>query len=269
MSNDPFGLDGRVFLVTGAAGGIGRATAAELASAGAAVMLTDRDPAVVETAAALADQSLTVAGAVQDVTDEAAWIETVAATLARFGRFDGLINNAGMLDSRLIVDTSVADWERVMRVNVTAILLGLKHAAGAMRPGGSAGQGGVIVNLSSTAAYKGSLSFSAYSTSKAAVRALTRNAAVEFAALGYGIRVNSVHPGLIDTRMGADVFKGFAAALPAGDASALAEQFRQTTPLQRFGKVDEIAQAIRFLCCDASRFATGTELIIDGGLTAS
>jgi 3alpha(or 20beta)-hydroxysteroid dehydrogenase len=256
--NDPFRLDGKVALVTGAAQGLGRAIADTLAQFGARVMYTDLT--------AINDVPPGCAATKLDVTDETQWEQVVAHTVTTLSGLDILVNNAGILASAPFTDMDLSTFERVMKINVTGVFLGIKHAARAMRPGGSAGQGGSIVNMSSVAGINGSVLFGAYGTSKGAVRTMTKDAAIEFQALGYGIRVNSVHPAVINTDMGDAVFSDYAALTGSVEASkALIDQM---TPMKRIGTPQEVANAVRYLASDASSYTTGAELVVDGGMVA-
>jgi 3alpha(or 20beta)-hydroxysteroid dehydrogenase len=256
---DVFRLDGKVALVTGAARGIGRAIADTLAAAGAQVMYSDLVP--------INDVPPSCASTRLDVTDEANWEAAIAATLTQFHGLDVLVNNAGILVSGFFADMELATFEQVMRINVTGTFLGIKHAVRAMRPGGAAGNGGAIINMSSIAGMSGAPLFGAYGTSKGAVRKMTKDAAIEFATLGYGIRVNSVHPAVIATDMGEAVFANYVPLTGSADASrALIDQ---ATPLKRVGTPQEVANVVRFLASDASSYMTGAEVMVDGGMTAS
>jgi 3alpha(or 20beta)-hydroxysteroid dehydrogenase len=240
--NDPFRLEHKVALVTGAAQGLGRAIADTLAQFGARVMCTDLT--------AINDVPPGCSATKLDVTSEAQWEQVVAHTVATMSGLDILVNNAGILASGPFTDMD----------------LGIKHAARVMRPGGSAGKGGSIVNMSSVAGINGSVLFGAYGTSKGAVRTMTKDAAIEFQALGYGIRVNSVHPAVINTDMGAAVFSDYAALTGSVEASkALIDQM---TPMKRIGTPQEVANAVRYLASDASSYTTGAELVVDGGMVA-
>ena len=255
-------LDGRVALVTGASRGIGAATARALAAAGAKVIVTD----VSDTA----DLARELGGLArrQDVTSEADWVETIDFARREAGGLDVLVNNAGVLTKGLsaITDISLEEWRRVHSVNVDGVFLGCKHAVPALAeraarwPGGAA-----IINLSSVAGLVGFAGATCYGASKGAVRLLTKCLALELASLK--IRVNSVHPGVIDTAMGGEVVHAFAAASGAGDNEARV-QVDRLHPLGHMGEAANIADAIVFLASDRAAFMTGSEMVVDGGLTA-
>lgn len=263
-----FELSGKVALVTGAGRGIGAQIARRLAAAGAGVMATDIDgPSAEETAAAIAQAGGTAQSAAQDVTDEAAWEAIIAQTVSQLGGLDVLVNNAGIESMSFVADTSLDTFRRIMAVNVEGVFLGVKHAVRAMRPGGAAGRGGSIINLSSVAGLVGSPGLSAYCASKGAVRLLTKATAVECGALQLGIRVNSVHPGVVRTDMGASVVSGMARLGLVPDAEA-AEGLVQTMHPIGMSEPDDVAQAVLFLASEASRRTTGAELLVDGGMAA-
>jgi 3alpha(or 20beta)-hydroxysteroid dehydrogenase len=236
-------LDGRVALVTGAARGLGAATARALAAAGAAVVLADVAAAEPAAAAIRAD-GLDARAVTLDVTDAASW----QAAVATCPRLDILVNNAGIVLRRGIVASSPDDWQHTMAVNVTGPFLGMRAAAPRMRDGG----GGAIVNISSTAGLMAHQD-AAYTASKWGLRGLTKTAAVEFAP--WGIRVNSVHPATIAT--------DFTANAPP----ALVAVNRAAIPLGREARPEEIAAIVLFLAGDGASFVTGAEIAADGGLT--
>ena len=263
--NDIFGLEGKTALVTGAAQGIGAACAEALAREGAKVMLTDiLEEQGQQTAAAIRLTGAEAEFLRHDVTDEAQWESTVAATIERFGGLDVVVNNAGIEIVHLIMDLPLETWRKIQKVNVEGVFLGTKHAMLAMRPGGKAGKGGSIINMSSLAGITGSAMFSAYCASKGAVRTFSKAAAAEGGALG--IRVNSVHPGFVRTEMGKAAISHYADIAFGGD-SAQVEAFFTTTrcPLGRLGEPWDVAAPVLFLASDLSRYVTGTELIVDGG----
>jgi NAD(P)-dependent dehydrogenase (short-subunit alcohol dehydrogenase family) len=248
-------LDGRAGIVTGAASGIGAATARVLAREGAKLLLTDVDDIA---GTKLAGET----GAIfvhQDVTDEAAWPMVVAMAEQRFGRLDILVANAGIAIMGLAVDMSFADWRRQMAINVDGVFLSVKYCIPAMR---RAGNGGSIVMLSSVAGLRGSAGLAGYSATKGAVRLFAKSMALECAQAGDGIRVNSVHPGIIATPIWTK--------MPAGTNDILDPDriAAASVPLGKAGQAEEIANGILFLASDQSSHMTGSELVIDGGMTA-
>ncbi|NIB41608.1 glucose 1-dehydrogenase [Pseudomaricurvus alkylphenolicus] len=268
-------LEGKVVLITGAATGIGLACARLLAQQGAAVMLSDLDEAQCrrQIEKLYTDnqipESAKMAACALDVTREDQWQAAIEQTLRRFDGLDVLVNNAGIYVGGTLVENALEDVQRVQQVNVDSIFLGMKYAARAMQPGGPAGKGGSIINLSSVAGLVGVPGHSAYGASKGAVRLYSKHAAVEFARLGYNIRVNSVHPGLIATAMGDQAFQDF---VDIGLADTL-EQARalvlQMTPMGRLGQPEDIASMVSFLASDASAYCTGAEFNVDGGMSAA
>jgi cyclopentanol dehydrogenase len=246
----PGALDGAVALITGGAGTIGAATARRFAREGAKVVVTDVRG---EAAAAIATE-LDGLALEHDVASDGSWAAALAATLERFNRLTVLVNNAGLGDASGVIDQSLELWDRLVAVNQTGVMLGIRHAAPAMRTAG----GGSIINVSSihglVARPGGPSSAAAYTATKGAVRLLTKAAASELA--GDRIRVNSVHPGYIDVPM------------RGSDLTPERERARALTPMGRFARPEEIAAGITFLASDESSFVTGSELVIDGGYTA-
>jgi 3(or 17)beta-hydroxysteroid dehydrogenase len=242
-------VQAKAALVTGGASGIGRATAVRLADAGFRVIVTDVDPAGRQVVA-------DIAGAVfveHDVTDESSWERAIATVLDVHGRLDVVVNNAGIPYVRAVTDTTLADWRALMAVNLDGVFLGTKHGVRAMR---RHGDGGSIVNVSSAAGLVGSPLSSAYCASKGAVRLFSKAVALECAS--EAIRVNSVHPGAVRTPIWAKVGVSPELQVAVGAAS----------PLGRMAEPEEVADAIVYLASDASRYITGSELVIDGGFTA-
>jgi 3alpha(or 20beta)-hydroxysteroid dehydrogenase len=239
-------LDGKVAIITGAARGQGAAEARLFAAEGAKVVLAD---ILDEEGAAVAEEIGDAAIYLHlDVADEAAWQATVKAAEEAFGPVTVLINNAGILHFQALHKTTLEDFDRVMRVNVHGVFLGMKTVTPSMVAAG----GGSIVNISSTAGLQGLPYLGAYVASKWAVRGLTKTAAID---LGHkGIRVNSVHPGGIDTPMVA----GTNADAP----------FYQRLPVSRMGSADEVAAAVLFLASDEASYIAGAELAVDGGATS-
>jgi 3alpha(or 20beta)-hydroxysteroid dehydrogenase len=262
-----YDLDGRKALVTGGARGLGAGMAEALARAGASVMIGDvlKDEGE-QSAAAIRAAGGSAAFTPLDVTDEASWEAAVATTIDALGGFDILINNAGIEISALLIDVSPDDLRRMLDINVVGTSLGIKHAFRAMRPDGAAGQGGAIVNISSVAATIAFPGISGYSATKSAVDRLTRVAAAESGALGYGVRVNCVYPGLVPTIMGAKLATDMAELGLFPSAEAAAGAVVGLTPLGRLGEVADMADAVVFLASDAARFVTGTGLAVDGGM---
>lgn len=262
-------LSGKIGLVSGGARGIGAAIAEILAASGAAVMVTDvlddLGRAVVERIRASGGQA---SFHPLDVTDEAQWEKAVSATIAAFGGLDFVINNAGVELIDLVVDTDFEQWCRLQDVNSDGVFLGTKHAIRAMKPGGPAGKGGAIVNLSSVGGLVGSLATSAYSSSKGLVRMFTKSAAIECGNLRYGIRVNSVHPGMIRTSMIDEFFKRYVKMGLFGNVQAAEQAIVAAHPIGYVGEPQDVAHAVAYLVSDESRFMTGAELVLDGGYTA-
>ncbi|MFB9311812.1 SDR family NAD(P)-dependent oxidoreductase [Nocardioides plantarum] len=259
-----FDLTGRTALVTGAAQGLGEGMAHALAAAGATVVVADLQD---ELAAQVAESLGGAHSAVHlDVTDEPSWEAAAAAAVERTGRLDILVNNAGVEISSLIADVDPADIRTMLDVNVLGTALGIKHGLRTMRPGGAAGQGGSIINISSVAATIAFPGIPIYSATKSAVDRLTRVAAMEAGKLGYGVRVNCIYPGLVPTAMGTGLAVDMATLglfeSPDAAVGAVIEQ----TPLGRLGEVGDMADAVVFLASDAARFVTGTGLSVDGGM---
>lgn len=253
-------VDGKVAYITGAASGIGAACARVLAAEGARVVLTDLDDA--RGAALAAELGPAALYLHQDVTDEAAWPGLIAAAEKHFGRLDVMVANAGIAVFGSALDMSLADWRRQMAVNVDAVFLSVKYAVPALRRAG----GGSIVLMSSVAGLRGSANLAGYSATKGAVRLFAKSMALECAYAGDKIRVNSVHPGIIVT----PIWDKAATAAGGGMNAPLDPQAmgRTMVPLGVPAEPAEIANGVLFLASDASRHMTGSELVIDGGMTA-
>ena len=262
-----FDLTGRAALVTGAARGLGAGMAEALARAGADVVVADRlGDLAAETAEKIGASGVRAVPVTMDVTVEEDWERAAATTVDKLGRFDILVNNAGIELSALLVDVDPDDLRRMLEVNVVGTTLGIKHAFRAMRPGGSAGAGGSIVNIASVAATIAFPGIGGYSASKSAVDRLTRVAAVESGKLGYGVRVNCVYPGLVPTEMGSKLAVDMAELGLWPSPEAAVGDVIGLTPLGRLGEVSDMADAVVFLASDAARFVTGAGLPVDGGM---
>lgn len=251
-------VDGKIALITGAASGIGAATARVLAREGAKVVITDLDDAA---GTALAQE---IGGTYHhhDVTDEDGWKSLIAAVEKSHGRLDVVVANAGIGIMGPAVDMTLADWRRQMAINVDGVFLTVKYAIPLMRKSGA---GGSIVMLSSVAGLRGSAGLAGYSATKGAVRLFAKSMALECAQARDGIRVNSVHPGIIATPIWTKIPSGGVRGNAALDPHKIAAQ---TVPLGVASEPEEIANGILFLASDASRHVTGSELVIDGGITA-
>jgi NAD(P)-dependent dehydrogenase (short-subunit alcohol dehydrogenase family) len=253
-------LDGKVAIVTGGASGIGAATAETFAREGAAVVVTDideaRGQALVHRIEAAGQKALFLS---QDVTDEARWKDVVAETEQRFGRLDILFSNAGIAIICTLIEMSLEDWQRQNAINLDGVFLSVKHCIPAMRRAG----GGSIIITSSGAGLRGSAGLAGYCATKGGVRLFAKALAMECAAAGDNIRINTVHPGVIDTPIWTKVTGGGRAGSNAPlDANDLAAK---GTPLGRPGTAQEIANGVLFLASDQSSYMTASELVIDGG----
>lgn len=249
---------GKVALVSGGASGLGAESGRRLAREGAKVMLTDL---AAERGEAVAEEILTAGGEaaflLHDVTDEARWLEVIAATVARFGRLDVLVNSAGIGGGEPLLEATLEGWRRVTGINLDGTFLGLRHAAPVMAQAG----GGSIINLSSILGKVGFPGAAAYCASKGGVAMLTKAAALELAAAG--VRVNSVHPGFIETPMVQEALR------ESENGNEMRDMLISRHALGRLGAPREIADAIVFLASDESSFMTGAELVVDGGYTAA
>ncbi len=254
-------LAGRIALVTGASRGIGEAAARSLAAQGARVILTD-----VADTSALAEE-LGGLARIQDVADEQGWIDTMAFARENAGGLDILVNNAGLFFAKPVTETTLEDWRRLHSVNVEGVFLGCKYAIPLLAERAHHWAGGAsIINLSSVAGLVGSALVSCYNASKGAVRLFTKGVAMEVAPMK--IRCNSVHPGVIETVMGRDLVSQFASAGGAGENETRAS-LSNMHALGHFGVPQNVADAITFLASDRAAFMTGTEMVVDGGYTAT
>ncbi|MCH8062066.1 MAG: glucose 1-dehydrogenase [Chloroflexi bacterium] len=246
-------LEGKVALISGGSRGQGEAEARLFASEGAAVVIGDiLEEEGKRLAAEIGDADGRAIFVKLDVTSEDDWRNAVQTAVSEFGKLDILLNNAGIYKRTPIEHTSLEEWDSIMDVNTKGVFLGTKTAIPALRESG----GGSIINISSTAGLVGSARGSAYPASKGGVRLLTKITAIQHAA--DGIRANSIHPGPIDTEMIADNI---------GTPEGLAESISRV-PLGRVGTIMDVAYGALFLASDESSYMTGSELVIDGGITA-
>ena len=262
-------IDGKVALITGAARGLGAATARRFAEAGGKVVITDLNEAGgEETATAIREAGGDAMFLRQDVTNEAEWPKIIDAVVSKFGGLDVLVNNAGIWMSSSIEEMTLKDWRHITAVNQDSVFLGTRAAIGAIKarahmwPGG-----GSIVNISSVAGLRGAAFASSYNATKAAVKLFTKAAALEFAQLGYKVRVNSVHPAVIQTNM-ADALVADFSAIGGQSSNEFRGAMMQRHPLGSFGNPVDVANGCLYLASCDSAFSTGTELVIDGGMTA-
>jgi 3(or 17)beta-hydroxysteroid dehydrogenase len=248
-------VSGKVAIVTGAASGLGKAIAVLMAKEGAKIVATDINA---ETGKAVAEEITRAGGEClfvkQDVTSETGWKDLVDMTMERFGTLDVLVNCAGVFLGSSIAETTLERWRWVMSINLDGVFLGTKYSAEAMKKSG----GGSIINMSSAGGIIGTANASAYASSKGAVRLFTKAAAIEYSKSyhDYNVRVNSVHPGVIETPMTA----------PLIDEAG--EDMLGWLPVGAFGKPDDVAYGVLYLASEESRYLTGSELVIDGGWTA-
>ena len=253
-------LKDKVAIVTGGASGIGAGCAQRLAAEGAAVMVTDIQE---EMGAQVVQQIVDGGGRAKflahDVTQEDQWQLVVAETVAEFGALHVLVNNAGIGIGGSILDFTLEDWQRQQAINLDGVFLGVKHSVPAMRETG----GGSIINMSSVAGLKGAANLAAYNATKGGVRLFTKGVALECAQ--WNVRVNSVHPGIIDTpiwtKVNPEVFN-------PGENAVDVEGMTESVPMGLLGYPKDIANGVLFLASDESSYITGTELVIDGGISA-
>jgi len=258
-------VEGKVALVTGGASGIGAAVSELLAEEGASVVVGDvdelRGPELVAGIGKAGREALFLH---QDVTSEPRWVEVAAEIEKRFGRLDILVSNAGIgIFVSSIVEMSLADWRRQTAINLDGVFLSVKHCLPLMRKHG----GGSIIMMSSLAGLRGGPTLAGYCATKGGVRLFAKAIAMECATVGDGIRVNSVHPGIIDTPIWGKIpteASGSRQNAPIDPE----ERARLATPLGYAGQARDIANGVLYLASDASRYVTGTELVIDGGMYA-
>ena len=247
-------LEDKVAIVTGGASGIGKATAKLLGSHGAKVIIADLN----EQQATNVIKEITDSGNIAefqklDISDEANWINVIAFAKATFGRLDILVSVAGVSLLKPLVETTSEEFDFVVKINLKGAFLGMKHVVGLMQENGS----GSIINISSSLGIVGAPNQSVYTATKGGIRLLTKTAAIEFAA--FNVRVNSVHPGFTETDMTKDLIAN----------EEVKKMVLGPTLLRRPAQPEEIANGILFLASDESSYMTGSELVIDGGYTAS
>jgi len=247
----------KIVLITGGASGIGLAAAQRCVAHGATVVIADLDLAKAHAASAAADG---ITALQLDVVDEASWERVIDEVLGKHGRLDAVVNSAGIAPMGDIETESLAQFRRVMAVNADGVFLGCRYGVRAMKA-----HGGSIVNMSSVSGLIGGHNLASYNASKGAVRLLTKSVALYCARKQYGIRCNSIHPTFVDTPM----FRALLDNRTEAERERLETALRAQVPLGRFARAGEIADLIVYLVSDESTFVTGSELVIDGGMTAS
>lgn len=267
-AKDKPALAGKVALVTGAARGLGAASAEALAREGAHVVVTDmREDEGQATADRIAGEGGDATFIQHDVTDEAQWGAAMAKAEEAFGALHILVNNAGIAPAgEYIENLPLEEWRRVTAIDLDSVFLGCKHGIRTIKKHG----GGSIINISSIMGLVGFARNADYNASKGGVRLLTKVAALECAELGYNIRVNSVHPGFIDTALVRDAVEEGVKRPDAQVSSAneMIDMLVMAHPLGHLGAPRDIADAVVFLASDRSAFMTGSEVVVDGGYTA-
>ena len=252
-------VKGKIALVTGGASGIGRASAVLLGKEGATVVVSDiQDDMGKDTVTAIKKAGGDAIYLRHDVANEDAWVSVIGEIKNRFGKLNVLVNNAGIAIAGPIVDMTLADWRRQQSINLDGVFLGIKHGVPLMRASG----GGSIINISSVAGLKGSANLAGYCATKGGVRLFTKAAAMETA--GDNIRVNSVHPGIIETPIWLGIVPG--ANIAGANAPDLDLIAANAVPMAKKGVPDDIAAGVLYLASEDSRYVTGSELVIDGGL---
>ncbi len=257
-------LKGRIALVTGGASGIGAACAARLAGEGASVLVTDvQDEMGQKTVANIVADGGIASYLHHDVTSESEWEAAIAHVKATYGGLNVLVNNAGIGIGGSIVDMTLSEWQRQQAINLDGVFMGVKHSIPVMR---DTDDGGSIINISSVAGIKGAAMLSAYNATKGGVRIFSKGVALECAQNRWPIRVNSVHPGIIATPIWDKINPELQeAGMNTFDLDDMAES---AVPTGQLGYPIDIANGVLFLASDESRYMTGTELVIDGGLCA-
>ena len=249
----------KVAIVTGAASGLGFAAAQKLMDEGAKVLLTDINEEVINSMPErLSNYSETqFHTAVHDVANEESWINAIENAENHFGKINVLVNSAGISLGADVVSTDFEIWKKVHQVNLDSVFLGCKYAVPIMSKSGQ----GSIINLSSISGIVAGWNTAAYNSSKAGVRLLSKSVALYCAKKGYDVRCNSVHPAFVDTPILDPLKQAF------GEENAVAKLSRQI-PMNKIGDTDDVSYAILYLASDESKFMTGTEIVLDGGLSA-
>ena len=252
-------VQGKVSIVTGAASGLGFAAAQKLMTEGSKVMLSDINEEVINTMSdRLKDfSSSQYSTLIHDVTDEDSWIELIEKTENELGKINILVNSAGISLGADIVSTEFDVWKKVHQVNLDSVFLGCKYVIPKMSKSGS----GSIINISSISGIVAGWNTAAYNSSKAGVRLLSKSVALYCAKKGFDVRCNSVHPAFVDTPILYPIKQVF------GADEAVAKLARQI-PMNKIGDTDDVSYAILYLASDESKFMTGTEIVLDGGLSA-
>ncbi|BFM14999.1 glucose 1-dehydrogenase [Maricurvus nonylphenolicus] len=253
-------LEGKVALVTGAGSGIGEAVSKRLAEEGAVVYVSDINlEGAQRVAADISEAGGKAVAKQQDVTNADRWQQVITEIVAEQGGLQVLVNNAGIVIPGSVADCSLADWKTTQAVNGESVFMGTQSAIDAMKD-----SGGSIINISSIEGIVGEPQAAAYNYSKGGVRIFTKSAALHCASQGYPVRINSVHPGFIETPL----IAGAAASLSEAEAIEMLERIQAAIPMGHMGQPEDIANGCLFLASDESRYMTGSELVIDGGYTA-
>ena len=252
-------VEGKVAIITGAASGLGFAAAQKLLEEGAKVMLSDINEEVINSMSERLSQfsQTQFSTCIHDVTNEDSWIELIDKTEKEFGKINILVNSAGISLGADIVSTDFEIWKKVHEVNLDSVFLGCKYAIPKMSAHGH----GSIINISSISGIVAGWNTAAYNSSKAGVRLLSKSVALYCAKKGYDVRCNSLHPAFVNTPILDPLKQAF------GADEAVAKLARQI-PMNKIGDTDDVSYAILYLASDESKFMTGTEIVLDGGLSA-
>jgi NAD(P)-dependent dehydrogenase (short-subunit alcohol dehydrogenase family) len=262
-------LDRRIALVTGAGGGIGAATCCRLSKDGAVIVAADVN---FDSAVAVAEQITQSGGKAMakrlNVVNQDEWRAVISDTLKNYGGLDILVNNAGVAHIKPLEAVSFEEWTSDINVNLNGAFLGIKASLEVMRDSAKRTSGGSIINIASVSAIRGSPGMPAYSASKGGLRLFSKAIAVDFARAQYGIRVNTIFPGLIDTSLTKPLFESQLKPDSQKNIETIRQEMIDRYPIGRIGKPEEIASVVSFLAGDDSSYMVGAELVVDGGLTA-